>query len=82
VVLEEPALVTETKFIDQTESTNRRKPLPLNIQWSDEDKSRASLFLPRRGLTILLLDLFLALLAQHGDDFKRIAASMPNKVIF
>ena len=25
--------------------------------------------------------LFLQLLAQHGDDFKRIAASMPNKVI-
>lgn len=25
-------------------------------------------------------ELFVKLLAQHGDDFKRISASMPNKV--
>lgn len=28
----------------------------------------------------LLLAQFLVLLGQYGDDFKRIAASMPNKV--
>ncbi|KAI9065232.1 hypothetical protein FKP32DRAFT_1610749 [Trametes sanguinea] len=52
----------ETKFIDQTEMTARKKAGGSGANWSDEDK-----------------DLFLKLLAQHGDDFKRIAASMPNK---
>lgn len=27
-----------------------------------------------------IIGLFQSLLAQHGDDFKQIAASMPNKV--
>ncbi|KAI0370587.1 hypothetical protein BV20DRAFT_1113096 [Pilatotrama ljubarskyi] len=52
----------ETKFIDQTEMTARKKSGAGTTNWSDEDKA-----------------LFLKLLAQHGDDFKRIAASMPNK---
>ncbi|KAI0355922.1 hypothetical protein OH77DRAFT_1424192 [Trametes cingulata] len=52
----------ETKFIDQTEMTSRKKSGSGTTNWSDEDKA-----------------LFLKLLAQHGDDFKRIAASMPNK---
>ncbi|OSD05227.1 hypothetical protein PYCCODRAFT_1443522 [Trametes coccinea BRFM310] len=52
----------ETRFIDQTEMTARKKAGGSGANWSDEDK-----------------DLFLKLLAQHGDDFKRIAASMPNK---
>ncbi|OCH86147.1 hypothetical protein OBBRIDRAFT_738558, partial [Obba rivulosa] len=57
-----PMASSETKFIDQTDMTSRKKPPLGNTNWSDEDKS-----------------LFLKLLAQHGDDFKRIAASMPNK---
>ncbi|KAI8972833.1 hypothetical protein BD414DRAFT_211642 [Trametes punicea] len=52
----------ETRFIDQTELTARKKTAGGGAIWSDEDKA-----------------LFLKLLAQHGDDFKRIAASMPNK---
>ena len=46
--------------------------------WTDEDKSMFSRsisdgFRPFPGL-------FLELAAQHGDDFKRIASSMPHKV--
>ncbi|KZT07101.1 uncharacterized protein LAESUDRAFT_758902 [Laetiporus sulphureus 93-53] len=55
-------LFSETKFIDQTELTARKKITPGMVYWSEEDK-----------------ELFLDLLAQHGADFKRIAASMPNK---
>ncbi|KAI0659715.1 hypothetical protein C8Q70DRAFT_980637 [Cubamyces menziesii] len=57
-----PVPAGETKFIDQTEATARKKSGGSGANWSDEDK-----------------ELFLKLLAQHGDDFKRIAASMPNK---
>ncbi|KAH9899173.1 hypothetical protein C8Q73DRAFT_309271 [Cubamyces lactineus] len=57
-----PVPAGETRFIDQTEATARKKSGGNGANWSDEDK-----------------DLFLKLLAQHGDDFKRIAASMPNK---
>ncbi|KAI0631267.1 hypothetical protein C8Q77DRAFT_1219396 [Trametes polyzona] len=57
-----PATTAETKFIDQTEATARKKASGSGANWSDEDKA-----------------LFLQLLRQHGDDFKRIAASMPNK---
>ncbi|KAI0915939.1 hypothetical protein AcV5_003406 [Taiwanofungus camphoratus] len=56
------AVFNETKFIDQTELSSRKKSATGNVNWSEEDK-----------------ELFLKLLAQHGDDFKRIAASMPNK---
>ena len=35
---------------------------------------------PRLVIQEPLTALFLKLLAQHGDDFKRIAASMANKV--
>ncbi|KAI0327576.1 hypothetical protein GY45DRAFT_1308488 [Cubamyces sp. BRFM 1775] len=57
-----PVPAGETRFIDQTEATARKKSGGSGANWSDEDK-----------------ELFLKLLAQHGDDFKRIAASMPNK---
>ncbi|THH21143.1 hypothetical protein EW146_g340 [Bondarzewia mesenterica] len=57
---ESSSTLSETRFIDQTESSARRKST--SVHWSDDDRS-----------------LFLHLLAQHGDDFKRIAASMPNK---
>lgn len=57
-----PALYNETRFIDQTELTSRRRVPPGAVYWSEEDK-----------------ELFLRLLSQYGDDFKRIAASMPNK---
>ncbi|KZT25707.1 hypothetical protein NEOLEDRAFT_1178170 [Neolentinus lepideus HHB14362 ss-1] len=52
---------TETKFIDQTDLTVRRK-LTSHANWTEGDK-----------------ELFLRLLSQYGDDFKRIAASMPHK---
>ncbi|GBE88694.1 hypothetical protein SCP_1400990 [Sparassis crispa] len=59
---EMPTVMSGTKFIDQTDFTTRKKPMPGGVIWSEEDKV-----------------LFLKLLAQYGDDFKRIAASMPNK---
>ncbi|CCM04396.1 uncharacterized protein FIBRA_06572 [Fibroporia radiculosa] len=59
---ETPMMYSETRFIDQTELTSRKKATPGSVHWSEEDK-----------------DLFLDLLSQHGADFKRIAASMPNK---
>ncbi|OBZ67717.1 hypothetical protein A0H81_12347 [Grifola frondosa] len=75
-------VVNETKFIDQTEFTTRRKPTPGSVNWSDDDKGTYSV-LPTPGPSfdpkIHLTALFFKLLAQHGDDFKRIAASMPNK---
>ncbi|TFY82929.1 hypothetical protein EWM64_g1081 [Hericium alpestre] len=62
--VESPVVETRasTRFIDQTESTSRRKATAATVHWSDDDKA-----------------LFLKLLSQYGDDFKRIAASMPNK---
>ncbi|KAH9836163.1 uncharacterized protein C8Q71DRAFT_708990 [Rhodofomes roseus] len=59
---EAPLLFSETRFIDQTELTARKKTPTGNVQWTEEDK-----------------ELFIKLLAHHGDDFKRISASMPNK---
>jgi hypothetical protein len=43
-VEESTTVASEAKFVEQIESTNRRKPPPLNVQWSDEDKSKESLF--------------------------------------
>ena len=82
VVEESATVASEAKFVEQIESTSRRKPPPLNVQWSDEDKSKESYLRPDKTRQTSFLDLFLSLLAQHGDDFKRIAASMPNKVNF
>ncbi|KAH9947538.1 hypothetical protein B0H21DRAFT_691833 [Amylocystis lapponica] len=63
---EPPVLVHETRFIDQTELISRKK------------SASGSVAVPRTD-HIRFLALFLRLLGQHGDDFKRIAASMPNK---
>ena len=70
-------------FIDQNESTARRKPVAANVQWSDKDKSLEFSAATRQSISNpCVVDLFLTLLSQHGDDFKRIAASMPNKVTY
>ncbi|KAI0763473.1 hypothetical protein BD413DRAFT_606658 [Trametes elegans] len=63
---------TETKFIDQTE-TARKKSSGGGAVWSDEDKGSATLMGYNPAAQ------FLDLLSRHGHDFKRIAASMPNK---
>jgi hypothetical protein len=79
------------KIQDTPDSTpmvvgSRRSQASSTAQWSDADKSGRLLFLhiPASLIYIyapfLITGLFQSLLAQHGDDFKRIAASMPNKV--
>ncbi|KAH9932874.1 uncharacterized protein B0H18DRAFT_984374 [Fomitopsis serialis] len=62
VMSEAPLLFNETRFIDQTELTARKRTPTGSSPWTEEDK-----------------ELFVKLLAHHGDDFKRISASMPNK---
>lgn len=63
----------------QASLSGQRRSTAANAAWSEEDKSMSSDashysdFNQRE-------DLFLHLLSQYGDDFKRIAASMPNKV--
>ncbi|KAG5654448.1 hypothetical protein H0H81_002639 [Sphagnurus paluster] len=65
----------EPKLTEQTESISSwRKSGAMVTQWSEEDKSAS-----KPVVDGVSSGLFLTLLSQHGDDFKRIAASMPNK---
>lgn len=65
------------------ESSSRRKAAAVNAHWSDHDKSAIPLISTSIFLSLMCQfeGLFLVLLSQYGDDFKRIAASMPHKVI-
>ncbi|THH29749.1 hypothetical protein EUX98_g4435 [Antrodiella citrinella] len=51
----------EPRF-DQADAASRKKFVPANAVWSEDDKAQLVL-----------------LLSRYGDDFKRIAASMPSK---
>ncbi|KAF9261694.1 hypothetical protein L218DRAFT_930592 [Marasmius fiardii PR-910] len=65
-----PAADGENKNAE-TEPSNRRRAVAV---WSDDDKGTICSW-----PSSLHSELFLKLLGQHGDDFKRISASMPNK---
>ena len=58
-------------------STSQRRSNAADV-WSDEEKSKILLLL--ESSSDFCLGLFIRLVTQHGDDFKRIASSMPNKV--
>jgi len=51
------------------------------VNWSEEDQREHQFNeVLSSSLTLFLQGLFIELVAQHGDNFKRIASSMPNKV--
>ena len=59
-----------------SESAARRRA---NNLWSEEDKSKRILRADTHCPDLSYSDLFLTLLAQHGDDFKRLSAEMQSK---
>ncbi|KAH7886939.1 hypothetical protein F5I97DRAFT_1807063 [Phlebopus sp. FC_14] len=58
---------------EQLESIIQHKSSSSLKAWSEDDKSADY------SLSTLISGCFISLFAQYGDDFKRIAASMPNK---
>jgi hypothetical protein len=74
VATELPPVVPESQSDQPVQRTRS------STAWSAEDKGQIECELVSTCADAVTLELFMGLLAQYGKDFKRIAASMPNKV--
>ncbi len=74
VTTELPGAVTESQSDQPVQRTRS------STAWSAEDKGQGACEFAGTVADAVTLDVFMGLLAQYGKDFKRIAASMPNKV--
>jgi hypothetical protein len=75
MAIELPGVVTESQSDQPVQQRTRS-----STAWSAEDKGQGECELAGMSADAVILELFMGLLAQYGKDFKRIAASMPNKV--
>lgn len=71
---------SEHRF-DQVDAANKKKFTPANAVWSEDDKGMyLTEALQLNPCPTDFLAQLISLLGRYGDDFKRIAASMPSKV--